>query len=300
MKVPKLSESNYLLLLSVPFVIFIFIFSYVPLAGWIYAFYDFTPGLPLFDSPYVGFKYITTLFSEWSTVSVVMKNTLILSFFGIALTPLPVAFAIMLNEVKNKYFRKIVQTLTTFPNFISWIIVFGLFFSLFSVDGMLNHLLDKLGIEHEPFNLLGNPDIAWFLQAGLGLWKILGYNAIIYLAAIMSIDPELYDAAKVDGAGRWRCIWHITIPSIATTYFVLLLLAISLVLSNGFEQFYVFSNPLVADKLQVLDMYVYNMAFMYNQYSYSVAIGIWKTVAGIILFLFSNYLSKRIRGESLF
>ncbi|QNK58944.1 sugar ABC transporter permease [Paenibacillus sp. PAMC21692] len=296
----KLSEGNLLLLLAVPSVLFVFVFSYVPLAGWIYAFLDYTPGIPLSKDSFVGTKYFTMMFdSDWSQVSLVLRNTLVLSFMGLLITPLPVAFAILLNEVAHPFFRKFVQTVTTLPNFISWIIVYGLFFSLFSMEGMLNSLFVKLGIFDEAQNILGNESIAWFLQTGLGVWKTVGWGAIIYLAAIASIDQELYDAAKVDGAGRWNCIRHITVPSILTTYFVMLLLSISGILSNGFEQFYVFNNSLVAGKLEVLDLYVYNMGIVYGQYSYSIAIGIWKTFISILLLMTANQISKK-SGESIF
>jgi len=297
----KLSEGNLLLLLSLPFVLFVFIFSYMPLAGWVYAFFDYTPGLTLAKEEFVGMKYFTMMFdSDWTQVSLVLRNTLALSFMGLLITPLPVIFAILLNEVAHPALRKFVQTVTTLPNFISWIIVFGLFFSLFSMEGAINVLLVKLGLLDEAHNILGNSAIAWFVQVGLGVWKSVGWGAIIYLAAIASIDQELYDAAKVDGAGRWRCIVHITVPSIATTYFVMLLLAISGILSNGFEQYYVFNNSLVADRLEILDLYVYNMGIVYGQYSYSIAIGIWKTFISILLLMSANQISKKIRGEHLF
>jgi len=297
----KLSEGNLLLLLSLPFVLFVFIFSYVPLAGWVYAFFDYTPGLALAKDDFVGMKYFTMMFdSDWTQVRLVLRNTLVLSFMGLLITPLPVIFAILLNEVAHPALRKFVQTVTTLPNFISWIIVYGLFFSLFSIEGAINVLLVKWGLLDEAHNILGDSGIAWFLQIGLGVWKSVGWGAIIYLAAIASIDQELYDAAKVDGAGRWRCIIHITVPSIATTYFVMLLLAISGILSNGFEQYYVFNNSLVADKLEVLDLYVYNMGIVYGQYSYSIAIGIWKTFISIFLLMTANQVSKKIRGEHLF
>lgn len=288
-------------LYALPFVGFLFLFAYLPLFGWVYAFFDYKPGLPLFDSPYVGFKYLAMMFNEWSQVGRVLTNTLVLSLMGLLLTPLPAIFAVLLNEVRGSRFRRVVQTITTLPNFISWIIVFGLFFSLFSMEGMVTRLLTDLGWISPTQNILGDSDLAWFLQVALGVWKTLGWSAIIYLAAIVGIDQELYDAASVDGAGRWGKIWHITVPGIAPTYLVLLLLSISGMLSNGFDQFFVFTNPLVSDRLQVLDVYLYDIGIRMGNYSYSTALGIWKTLISIALLMTANFVSKKLRGgDSLF
>ncbi len=287
-------------LLALPFVVFLLVFSYIPLLGWVYAFFDYTPGLPLSQAPFAGLKYIVAMFKEWDQTGVVLRNTLTLSALNILFTPLPMIFAIFLNEVKNKYFRKIIQTTTTLPNFISWIIVYGIAYSFFSMGGMVNTVMTELGVSSQPHNFLGDPDIAWYFQTALMIWKGLGWSSIIYLAAIAGIDQELYDAASMDGAGRWKSMLHVTLPSIASTYFVLLLLGISNILSNGFDQYYVFNNALVNDKLMVLDLYVYNMGIVYSQYSYSVAIGIWKTFIGIFLLLGANRISKAVRGDNIF
>ena len=298
---PKLNPQGKVpFLLALPFLLFFFVFSYLPLAGWIYAFFDYKPGLSLFSAPFVGTKYFVEMFKDWNQTGMVLRNTLAISFLGILTTPLPAILAILLNEVRNRYFKKTVQTATTLPNFISWIIIYGITYSLFSMEGMLNTLFVNTGIIQNPIYFLGNVNIAWLFQIMLGLWKGLGWNAIIYLAAISGIDQELYDAAKVDGAGRFRLITHITIPGIINTYVVLLLLGISNILSNGFDQFFVFNNPLVSERLLVLDLYVYTMGIVYSQYSYSVAIGIWKTIISILLLLFANNVSKRLRGESFF
>ena len=208
-------------------------------------------------------------------------------------------FAIMLTEVKSKWFKKIVQTTTTLPDFISWIIVYGLAFAIFSAEGMVNTVLRNTGIIKESLDILGDPDKSWILMTLLGIWKSLGWNAIIYLAAIAGIDQELYDAASVDGANRWQKIRHVTIPQLSATYFVLLLLSISNLLSNGIDQYFAFQNPLVADKVRVLDLYIYQMGVLGRQYSFSIAMGIWKTVIGIILLMSANQLSKKVRGVSL-
>lgn len=292
-------RGKYPFLLAMPFVIFVFVFSYVPLAGWICAFFDYKPGFSFSEMEFVGFKYFVYMFKTWRQTKTVLTNTLVLSFLGLLCSPLPAIFAIMLSEVKSKWFKKIVQTTTTLPNFISWIIVYGLAFSLLSADGMVNTLLRNMGIIESSIDFLGDPNKSWILMTLLGIWKSLGWNAIIYLAAIAGIDQELYDAASVDGANRWQKIRHITIPGLSSTYFVLLLLSISNLLSNGMDQYFAFNNPLVADKLRVLDLYIYQMGVLGRQYSFSIAMGIWKTVIGILLLMSANQLSKKVRGASL-
>jgi ABC-type polysaccharide transport system permease subunit len=223
----------------------------------------------------------------------------IFAFLGFLSSPLPVILAIFLNEVRNQPFKRIFQTVSTLPNYISWVIVFSLSFSMFSSDGVINSLLSLLHISDTPLNVMGNLDFTWYFQTLLGIWKGTGWGAIIYLAAISGIDDELYDAAKVDGAGRFRSIIHITVPGITPTFLVLLLLSVSNILSVGFDQFLVFYNGLVADKITVLDVYVYRLGLVTNDYPYSTAVGILKTLISIILLFTVNNISKRIRGESL-
>ena len=295
----RLNQRWYLLLLATPFIIITFLFYYIPLFGWIFAFYEYKPGIPLSETPFVGLRYFVMTVTEWKQLRNVLVNTLVLSFLGLLLTPLPMFFAIFLQEIRWSFFKKAVQTFTTLPNFISWIIVFGIFFSIFSIEGLFNQLMLRWGLLEEPTNVLGNPEIAWYVQTALSLWKSLGWGSIIYLAAISGIDMHLYEAARVDGAGRWRCIWHITLPGLAPTYLVLLILQISMILSNGFEQYFVFYNPLVAPKLEVLDYYVYKIGILGRSYSYSVALGIWKTVISITLLFLANAAARRIRGQSI-
>lgn len=288
-----------LLLMAIPFVLFVFAFSYVPLSGWILAFFDYEPGIALSHTQFVGLKFFELMLHDNGNMFRVLRNTLVMSFLYILCSPLPVLFAIMLTEVPSKAFRKLVQTTTTLPNFISWIIVYSLAFSIFSSDGLLNRVLISWGIIHAPTNILGNGSAVWLFQTALGVWKSLGWNAIIYLAAIAGIDSELYDAASVDGAGRFSRIIHVTIPGISSTFFVLLLLSVSNLLSLGLDQYLVFYNSMVADRIEVIDYYVYRIGLLTNDYSYATAIGIFKTVVSIALLFSINGVSKKIRGESL-
>ena len=297
----KLRGIKYLLL-AVPFLIYVFAFSYVPLVGWIYSVFDYKIGQKFLDfgsMVFVGLSNFEKLFTERSEVLRVLRNTLALSALGLLATPVPVVFAIMFNEIKNSRFKKIVQTATTLPNFISWIIVYGVAFAFFSVNGFVSVLMQKIGIQPPVMGILGDVDHTWVLQWILGIWKNFGWSAIIYIAAITGIDSELYDAAKVDGANKIQSILHITIPGIMPTYVVMFLLAVSNILSNGFDQYFMFYNPMVADKIEVLDYYVYKVGFYINDYSYSITLGMLKSILGIVLLFTANALSKKIRGESI-
>lgn len=196
-----------LLLMILPLVLIFVLFNYVPLFGWSFAFMNYKPGIPLSKTPYVGLKFFKLIFEDKSNILRVLRNTLVLSGIGLLLSPLPALFAIFLNEIRFTRFKKIVQTTTTLPNFISWVIVFSLAFSLFSYDGVFNQLGVKLfGEKYEAKSILANgtPIVVWIFQTLLGVWKSIGWNAIIYIAAIAGIDPELHDAASVDGAGRFK------------------------------------------------------------------------------------------------
>jgi putative aldouronate transport system permease protein len=223
-----------------------------------------------------------------------------MSFLGILGSPFPAIFAILLSEIKSKKFSKLIQTATTLPNFISWVIVFSLAFSFFSNDGFVNSMMARFNIHHqEGSGILGNNDAVWLFQWGLQCWKGLGWGAIIYLATIAGIDTALYDAAKVDGANRFQAIIHITVPGLFMTYLVLLLLGISNMLNNGFDQYFVFYNALVADKIEVLDYYVYKVGMLSNDYSLSTALGMAKTIISLILLFTANNISQALRGERL-
>jgi putative aldouronate transport system permease protein len=289
-----------LFFMALPFVLFVFVFSYIPLFGWAYAFFKYTPGLPWSKTPFVGFYFFKLMFSGTGELLGVLRNTLIFNGLGYLCSPLPAILAIMLTEVRSSRFKRIVQTTTTLPNYISWIIIFSISFALFSQDGLLNTLLMNLNVVKKPINILGNVKIVWYFQTAIGLWKGLGWGSVLYLAAIAGIDSELYDAARVDGAGRFRCILHITIPGILPTYVVLLILAISSMLSAGFDQYFMFYNPLVAENIETLDYYVYRVGIVLTDYSYSIAIGMFKTLFSITLLFAANRLAERVRGSKIF
>lgn len=285
---------------ALPMVAFIFAFKYIPLFGWLFAFFKYQPGIPMAQSEFVGFRYFRYMISDWDVVLNVLTNTLALSFFQILASPLSVILAILLNEVTSSRFKKTVQTLTTLPYFISFVIVYSLATILFSSTGLLNQVMMNLGWIETPTNVLANEGAVWWFQTAVSVWKSVGFGAIIYLAAIAGIDQEQYDAAKVDGAGRFQRMWHITVPGVMPTFFVLLLLNIAGILSVGFEQQLVFYNPLVANKIETLDYYVYRMGIGGGEISFGTAVGMAKSVISIALLFFVNELSKRVRGESVF
>ena len=289
-------------LMILPFLILCFLFSYFPLHGWIYAFYDYRAPLKLSQCEFVGFKWFTMLFSNPTQVSQlmgVMKNTFAMSLLGIATSFFPVLFAIFLSEIKNKKYRNVVQTLTTLPNFISWTLIYAVAFSLFSTTGMLNSVLQQMGAIDQPLKILDSSKHVWLSMLLWGLWKSLGWNSIMYLAAITGIDPELYEAAKVDGANRFQLMRHITVPALMPTYFVLLMLSVASFLSNGMDQYFVFQNAFNKQYIQVLDLYVYNIGISGKSMSLATAIGAMKSVVSVVLLVIVNYTSKKTRGESI-
>lgn len=288
-----------LLLMGLPCILLVIIFSYAPLFGWIYGFFDYKPGMLLQNSRFVGLKYIIGAFSD-PALLIVMRNTLVLGLLTLVTSLFPPIFAMFLNELHGKKVKKLIQTVTTFPQFISWILVFSLFFVFFSVDdGYVNKALLSLGLIKEPTNLLASENAVWTLQTLLTVWKTMGFSAIIYLASIAGIDPGLYDAADVDGAGRFRKMLHIMVPELLPTFFTLLLLGIGNILSNGFDQYYLFYNSLVSDKILVLDVYLYQVGLTMNLYSLSTALGMTKTIISVILLFGANGLSRTIRGTAI-
>ncbi len=288
-------------LFIVPFIILVAIFSYYPLYGWFYAFFDYRPPKPFSTDDFVGlkwFKYLVDNPIRLEQTLRVLRNTFAMSGLMFLTSWLPMMFAIFLNEIRYMPFRKTVQTITTLPNFISWVLVYSIAYSMFSSTGMFNSVLMGLGVIDKPIMVLQSSDHVWGSMWLWSTWKGLGWSAIMYIAAISGIDEELYDAARVDGATRMQLIWHITIPSILPTYMVLLVLSISNFLSNGMEQYYVFQNSYNKDAIQVLDLYVYNLAMGSGSYSVSTALSMLKSVISIGLLCVANKLSKLLRGDS--
>lgn len=285
-----------------PFMVLLAVFAYYPLYGWVYAFFDYMPPIPLSKSPFVGFMWFRSLVEnpvKIDQIWQVLKNTFGISGIAIAFSWLPMVFAIFLNEMRSVRYRKLIQTVTTLPNFISWVLTYSLAFSMFSSEGMLNGFLKMLGYAGQPVLFLQSSSHVWITMWAWMTWKALGWSAIMYIAAMSGIDEALYEAARVDGATRMQVIRHITIPSLLPTYFVLLMLQIASFLNNGMEQYYVFQNAFNKDTIQVLDLYVFNLATLGGSYSVSVAISMLKSIVSVALLFIINGMSKLFRGESI-
>ena len=288
-----------LLCMTIPSVLFILVFSYFPISGWIYSFFDYRIGYKLSKCEFVGLDNFIYAFGDPYIITVIL-NTLIISILGLLGLPLAGMIAILLSEVRGKKFKKTVQTAITIPNFISWIIIYSIMFSLFSNDGLLTTLVRGLsGNRDSTVTLLTNPGTAKLFMVLTNIWKTVGYNSIIFFAAVTGIDSQLYDAAAVDGAGRWQKILHITIPGILPTFITLLIISVGAILNNGFEQYYVFVNPIIQKNIEVLDYYVYRIGMLNNDIPASTAVSMIKTFISVVLVFSVNKLSKKTLGQSI-
>ena len=295
-------EGFKLFLMISPFLVLVFIFCWFPLYGWIYAFFDFQPPTKLAQSEFVGVYWFKLLISNSIRIRQtleVLRNTFVMSGLGILTSWVPILFAILLSQCQRSWLKRSVQTITTLPNFISWVLVYSFAFALFSNNGAANSILMKLNVIDQPILFLQQSNHVWLNMLLWGMWKSLGWSSILYLAALSGIDSQLYDAAKVDGAGRFRIIWHVDLPGLIPTYFVLLLLSVASFLNNGMDQYYVFQNAFNKSQIQVLDLYVYNIGIVSGSYSLATAISMLKSVVSVTLLFSSNKLSKVIRGESI-
>lgn len=296
----KTSRSMFFVIL--PFLVLVFVFSYLPLLGWVTAFYDYKPALGLGGSEFVGWQWFEILVSsetQLQQIGQVMANTLAMSFLGIATSILPLFFAMLLNEIRFAWFRNMVQTLTTLPNFISWVLVYMIAFSMFSTSGLVNTTLHDWGLITVPMKFLDSDQHVWLTMLAWSLWKGLGWGAILYLAAIAGIDQSLYESARIDGANRFQLMRYITFPMLMPTFVVLLVLSIANILNNGMEQYYVFQNAFNRETIQVLDLYVYNVGLTGNSLSLATVLSMLKSLVSLALLLAANAIAKRVRGSSI-
>ncbi|MCI7566199.1 MAG: ABC transporter permease subunit [Treponema sp.] len=303
---PGIEAPLQLFLMILPFLILVFIFAYLPLWGWRYAFFDYNAGDTLSMDAWVGWKWFKAPFENAATrndIIRVLRNTLAMSGLGIATSWLPMIFAIFLSEIKNQTSKKIIQTLTTIPNFISWVLVYAIAFCIFGTEGFISSLMVNSGLWERGKNMLMGDSFIWVKMWLWGTWKGLGWSAIMYIAAISGIDQQLYEAATVDGAGRFQKMWHITLPELFPTYIVLLILSVSNILSNGMDQYLVFKNPTNKNPIEVLDLYVYQLSFgqgSNNNIPFSTVVSMFKSLVSVVLLFITNRVSKLIRGSSIF
>ena len=297
-----IKSQKYLLIMIVPVMVWFAIFCYVPLYGWIMAFVNYQPGQPLLSSEFVGFQHFNFfLFSSGDFVNI-MRNTLSLSGLNIFLSQImALTFAILLNEMRVKRFKKSVQSISFLPYLISWAIVANVFHALLSVDGgMLNTVLMRLNLIDRPIFFMANPDYSWFILTFANVWKSFGYFAVIYLAGIAGIDSALYEAATIDGAGRFNSIRHIMLPALLPTIAVLLVISVGAILNTGFDQYYLLSNPLTSERSDVIDTYIVRNGLERGLLSYSTAVGVFRSVISLILVSIANAVMKVTSGNSLY
>lgn len=286
-------KHKYYYLLLLPGIIYFLIFKYIPMGGITIAFQDFKIAGSIFTSPWAGLKWFRILF-ETPDFWVALKNTVIISFYKLIFNfPAPIILALLLNEVLNGVFKRVIQTIIYFPHFVSWVVLGGILFSVFSTD---TGLLKLLGLSISP---IMNPSTFRGFLVGSEMWKEAGWGTVIYLAAIAGVNPELYEAARIDGANRFQLVRHITLPSIASTIVVLLILRTGQILNVGFDQVFILYNPLVYNVSDILDTYVYRVGLTTGRYSFAAAAGLFQSAVGMLLLLFTNWLVRRMGERGL-
>lgn len=295
----RIKKNWALYLMILPGFLFFVIFKYIPMGGLIIAVQDYQPYLGILGSPWVGFKHFERLFSD-PFFFTILRNTLLLFLMNLFFYfPVPIILALMLNEVRREAFKRTIQTLVYIPHFMSWVIIVSISFVMLSMDrGIINELLVMMGFEKINF-LMSNE---WFRPMYIAqvIWREAGWGTIIYLAAMAAIDPGLYEAARMDGANRFRQIWHITLPSIRSVIVVLLILKIGDVLELGFEHIYLLLNSMNREVAEIFDTYVYTAGLRQGQFSYSTAVGFFKSIVGLILVMIANALAKKVGEEGIY
>ncbi|WP_438347470.1 ABC transporter permease [Paenibacillus sp. FA6] len=293
-------DQRQLLFMSVPVMLYIILFSYIPIWGWSMAFQEFKPAKAFADQSWVGLKHFRFLFTD-ETFLRVLRNTLAMSSINMILGFVTaIVFAILLNEIRSKYFKKTVQTISYLPHFLSWIIVTGLVANSLAIeDGIVNILLIKIGFIDNPIMWLNEGKYFWGIVGASHVWKEVGWNAIIYLAAITSISPALYEAADIDGANRYQKMMYITIPGIKSIIIILLIMNLGWILEAGFEVQYLLGNGLVVDWSETIDIFVLKYGLRIGNYSLATAAGIFKTIVSITLIFAANTIAKRLGEERL-
>jgi len=297
----RIFKQRYLVIMVLPAIICVGVFVYGPMWGMLIAFVNYNPGLGIFGSPFVGLKYFAEFLSG-PDLPLLLRNSFAISLLNIIFgTFFPVLFAVLLNEVSSLRLKKLTQTISYLPHFISYVVVANIALTMLSPDGgAVNRLLMAVGIIKQPIFFFAIPKAFWWLIATINIWKEMGWAAIIYIASIANIDPQLYEAAMVDGAGRIKRIWHITLPGIVPTVVVLTILAVPDLLNAGFDPSFLLGNALVSDYSRVLDTHVYAIGIQQGRYSLATAIGIMRMAVGLVLILGANSFARRVSEYSLF
>jgi len=298
----RLYNQRYLLLLSVPFVLWLVVFKYIPIWGWTMAFQDYKLHLGFFQQTWVGFKHFIELFQDnLGQFYRALQNTLGMGILGLVFGTLSaLAFAVLLNELKFLSFKRFTQTVSYLPHFVSWVVTANIVTSLLSVNGPINEILVSINVIKEPVNVMIKPEYFWWVVVFSDIWKSTGWNAIIYLAAMTGIDSQIYEAAEIDGANRLQKIFSITLPGISTTILILLIMNIGNLVNIGFEKQFLMSNAVTITKAYVIDLYALEYGIGLSRFSFGTAIGIFKSVVSIILLITANYVIKKTGMGKLF
>jgi putative aldouronate transport system permease protein len=294
-----LYRDKYLYMLILPGVLFFLIFKYIPMWGIVIAFQEYSPYLGIMQSEWVGFEHFQRFFLN-PDFYILLRNTLMISLLNLVFFfPLPILLALSMNEVSNRFFKRTVQSIVYLPHFLSWVVITGITFLLLSNNvGIINILLEYFGFQRIDFLMQSN--MFWGLLTVQSIWKDAGWGTIIFLAAITSVDPSLYESAKMDGANRLRQIWHITLPGIRNVIVILLILRLGNIMDVGFEQVFLMQNAAVASVSDVIETYVYRNGIEYGQFSYTTAVGLFKSIIGLALVVGADWVAKRFGEEGVY
>lgn len=292
-----LLQNKYIYIMAIPVLAYYIIFQYGPMYGLVIAFKDFKPALGVWRSPWVGFQHFYDFFTSYSFFRVV-RNTLLLSVYDLIFGfPVPIIFALLLNEIRYNAFKRVTQTVTYLPYFISTVVICGILRDFLASNGVITQMLSVFGIE--PFNLLTKSELFRGIYVSSNIWQNFGWNSIIYIAALAGIDPTYYESAQIDGAKRISKILHITIPCIAPTIIILLILRIGQMMSIGWEKVILLYNPLIYETSDIIQSFVYRRGLQEYAYSFSSAVGLFNSTVNFILVVTANQLSKKFSENSL-
>ncbi|MFC7374972.1 ABC transporter permease [Brachybacterium sp. GCM10030267] len=288
-----------LYLMALPGIVYFLVFKYLPMGGLIIAFQDYQPFLGILSSPWVGFEHFVRLFTQ-DTFFMLLRNTLVLSGLLMLISfPVPIILALLMNELRGRFFKRSVQTIIYIPHFMSWVIVVSLFYVLLTTDGgAINNLITSLG--GQPVAFLTDPEWLRPMYVFQHVWRTAGWGTIVYLAALTAVDMTLYEAAEIDGANRWKQTWHVTLPAIRPTIIVLFILSIGDFLELGFEHMFLLLNSMNREVGEIFDTFVYTAGIQNGQLSFATAVGLFKGLVGLVLVMGVNSLAKRIGEEGVY
>jgi putative aldouronate transport system permease protein len=296
--VTDIRKNKTLCLLALPVITYFIIFSYIPMGGLIIAFEKYLPSTGVLHSKWIGLKNFSDFFGSYYFFRL-LRNTFLLSFYDFLFGfPMPIIFALLLNEIRNQKFKRVIQTMSYMPYFISLVVICSIISEFTRSDGIISQIVVFFG--GNPGNLLGQAGAFRSIYVGSNIWQHLGYGSIIYLAALSGIDQELYEAAKIDGANRWKQTWHVTLPGILPTIIILLIIRVGMMLNVGFEKVLLLYGPATYETSDIISTFVYRKGLLEMNYSFSTAVGLFNSVINTLLLVVTNFISRKYAGSSLF